>query len=297
MFKNLLLFALTLFVGGAWANPEAAAQLQAKYLALGEQLTQNQFNRPLVLTSLETPQQVSGEIYAVIDHPFKVVSNGLNNPDSWCDLMSLPMNTKYCRAQAAREGTVLKVSIGRKTAESLKDATRIEFKYAVMALTAQYLDIRLDAKDGPMGTSDYRIALRAVLLTSAVAAPGTGAKTFIHLAYSYSVNLAARLAMQTYLATIGRNKVGFSQLGQKSDGTPRYVEGVRGVVERNTMRYYLAINSYLDTANEPSPVALEKRLQSWFTASERYPLQLHELERGEYMTMKRDEFVRQQIGE
>ena len=294
MFKNVLLAALALFVSGAWANPEAAAQLQAKYLALGDQLTRNQFNRPLVLASIETPQQVSGEIYAVIDHPFSAVSTGLNNPDGWCDLMSLPMNTKYCRAQAVRGGTVLKVNIGRKTAESLQDASRIEFKYAVMAQTAQYLDIRLDAKDGPMGTSDYRIAFKAVPLTSAVDMPGASAKTFIHLTYSYSVNLAARLAMQTYLATIGRNKVGFTKLGQKSDGTPRYIEGVRGVVERNTMRYCLAIESYLDAASEPTPLALEKRLQSWFTASERYPLQLHELERGAYMAMKRDEYVRQQ---
>lgn len=285
LFRHLLLCAFSIFTGLAWADVDAGGQLHAKYLALGEPLARNQFNRPLVLASVETPQQVSGEIYAVIDHPFSAVSVALDNPDGWCDLMSLPMNTKYCRAQAGRGGTVLKVNIGRKTPESLKDAPRIEFKYAVMALTAQYFDIRLDAKDGPMGTSDYRIALRAIPLA-------TG-KTFIHLTYSYSVNLAARLAMQTYLATIGRNKVGFTRVGQHADGAARYVDGVRGVIERNTMRYYLAIESYLDSATEPAPVALEKRLQSWFTASELYPLQLHELERGEYIAMKRDEYLRQ----
>ena len=289
LFRNLLLFALGIFTATAWANSDATGQLQAKYLALGDQLTKNQFSRPLVLASVETPQQVSGEIYAVIDHPFSAVSAGLNNPDSWCDLMSLPMNTKYCRAHAARGGTVLKVNIGRKSAESLKVAPRIEFRYAVAELTAQYLDIRLDAQDGPMGTSDYRIAFRAIPLASG--------KTFIHLNYSYSINLVARLAMQTYLATIGRNKVGFTRVGQQTNGTPRYIEGVRGVVERNTMRYYLAIDSYLDSATEPALVALEKRLQSWFAASELYPLQLHELELGEYIAMKRDEYARQRSAE
>ncbi len=286
LFRNLLLCAVNLFTGIAWADAEAGGQLYAKYLALGEQLTRNQFSRPLVLASVETPHQVSGEIYAEIDHPFSDVRVALNNPDGWCDLMSLPMNTKYCRAQAARGGTVLKVNIGSKSAESLKAAPRIEFKYAVAQMSAQYLDIRLNAIDGPMGTSDYRIAFRAIPLA-------TG-KTFIHLTYSYSVNLAARLAMQTYLATLGRNKVGFTRVGQKADGAPRYVDGVRGVIERNTMRYYLAIESYLDSATEPPPVALEKRLQSWFTASELYPLQLHELERGEYIAMKREEYQRQQ---
>ena len=289
LFRHLLLCAFSIFTGLVWADADAGGQLHAKYLALGEPLARNQFNRPLVLASVEMPQQVSGEIYAVIDHPFSAVSVAMDNPDGWCDLMSLPMNTKYCRAQAGRGGTVLKVNIGRKTPESLKGAPRIEFKYSVMALTAQYFDIRLDAKDGPMGTSDYRIALRAIPLA-------TG-KTFIHLTYSYSVNLAARLAMQTYLATIGRNKVGFTRVGQHADGTARYVEGVRGVIERNTMRYYLAIESFLDFATEPASVALEKRLQSWFTASELYPLQLHELERGEYIAMKRDEYARQRSAE
>ena len=285
LFRHLLLCAFNVFTGLAWADADAAGQLHAKYLALGEPLTQNQFNRPLVLASAETPQQVSGEIYAEIDHPFSAVSVALNNPDGWCDLMSLPMNTKYCRAQAVPGGTVLKVNIGRKSAESLKEAPRIEFRYAVAQMTAYYLDIRLDAADGPMGTSDYRIAFRAIPLASG--------KTFIHLSYSYSVNLAARLAMQTYLATVGRNKIGFTRVGQQANGAPRYIDGVRGVIERNTMRYYLAIDSYLDSASEPPRVALEKRLQSWFTASELYPLQLHELERGEYITMKRDEYARQ----
>ena len=293
MLKNLLLCALALFVGGVWASPEDATKLQAKYLALGDQLSRNPFNRPLVLASIETPQQVSGEIYAVINHPFSAVSTGLNAPDSWCDLMSLPMNTKYCRAEAAPGGPVLKVNIGRKAAQKLEDAPRIEFKYALVEATAQYFDIQLEAKNGPMGTSNYKIAFKAVPIQAA----GSGAKTFIHMSYSYSVNFAARLAMQTYLATVGRNKVGFTRVDPQSNGTPRYIDGIRGVVERNTMRYYLAIDSYLDATSLPPLAALEKRLQSWFTASELYALQLHELERGEYMAMKREEFLRQQKGD
>ena len=286
MRKWLLVCLLAGMAWPGWAVADAALALRTKYAAMGERLKVNQFNRPIVLESLETPNLVSGEIYAVINHPFTVVSTGLNNPDHWCDVMSLPMNTKYCRAAVAADGTVLKVNIGTKTAESLKYAARIEFKYTVVDATPQYMDIRLAAKDGPMGTSDIRILFEAM--------PVADAKTFMHLTYSYSVNFASRLAMKTYLATIGRGKVGFTQAGQQSDGAPRFIDGVRGMVERNTMRYYLAIDSYLDATTEAPQAALEKRLQSWFSAIEVYPRQLLELERSEYLAMKRDEYQRQQ---
>jgi hypothetical protein len=32
-----------------------------------------------------------------------------------------------------------------------------------------------------------------------------------------------------------------------------------------------------------------RRLQGWFDATERYPAQLHEIERSEYLAMKREE--------
>jgi hypothetical protein len=70
-----------------------------------------------------------------------------------------------------------------------------------------------------------------------------------------------------------------------------YIGGVRGVVERNTMRYYLAIDSYLDA---PGPGQLDKRLGAWFDATEQYARQLHEVERNDYMDMKRHEFQRLQ---
>ncbi|MCY1378654.1 hypothetical protein D9M69_663090 [compost metagenome] len=67
-----------------------------------------------------------------------------------------------------------------------------------------------------------------------------------------------------------------------------------GVVERNTMRYYLAIEAYLGTLSAPAPDRLEQRLNAWYAAVERYPLQLHDLERGEYLEMKHREIQRQQ---
>jgi hypothetical protein len=116
----------------------------------------------------------------------------------------------------------------------------------------------------------------------------------LHLTYSYTVNFTGRLAMQTYLGTIGINKVGFTVMGKRADGQPDYIRGMRGLMERNTMRYYLAIDSFLGAARAPPAVQIEKRLQNWFTAVEQYPRQLHEMDRRAYVEMKRAEYVRQQ---
>ena len=61
------------------------------------------------------------------------------------------------------------------------------------------------------------------------------------------------------------------------------------------MRYYLAIEAFLGALSVPPRARLEKRLHDWFAAVERYPLQLHELEQGEYLDMKRREYLRQQV--
>ena len=284
--RCLLLACATGMACAAVAQTDAATALRAKHADLSAQLRQNQFKRPLVLDSVEQPKGLKGDIYGVVDYPFDVVNAALNNPAHWCDVMILHINTKYCHAVAGPTGTTLKINIGKKTPEALADAPRVEFNYSVAASSADYLDIMLNAKDGPLGTSDYRIHLEAVALPAS--------KTFLHLTYSYAVNFGGRLAMQTYLGTIGRDKVGFTVTGKQADGAPAHIAGVRGLVERNTMRYFLAIDTYLEATRAAPAMQLEQRLQNWFTAVEQYPRQLHEVDRPAYLAMKRAEVVRQQ---
>jgi len=200
--------------------------------------------------------------------------------------MLLHVNTKYCRALMQPSGTTLRVHIGKKTPEALSIAPRFDFSYRRASLNPEFLDIVLKAKDGPLGTSDYLIELEAVALPDG--------KTFLHLTYSYAVNFAGRLALQTYLATVASAKVGFTMVGKRSDGQVEYIGGMRGLMERNMMRYYLAIDTYLDAASAAPPVQLEQRLEAWFTAVERYPRQLHEIDRAAYLEMKYAENLRQQ---
>jgi hypothetical protein len=62
------------------------------------------------------------------------------------------------------------------------------------------------------------------------------------------------------------------------------------------MRYFLCIDTYLGAYSAPAAEQVEKRLHDWYAATERYALQLHELEQNEYLEMKRKEVQRQQSG-
>lgn len=269
---------------GAYLQP--AAVLQGKYAALTDQLGRNAFQRPLYLESSETSDALKGDIYALVEHPFAAVGTALDSPSGWCDLLILHINVKYCRAAPAGNNTVLAVSLGRKYPQPLEDAYRVEFSYRVVSATPDYLDIRLDAERGPLNTSNYRIRLRAV--------PVANGRTFMQLTYSCDYGLAGQLAMKTYLATLASDKVGFTVVGKDPGGRPEYIDGMRGMVERNTMRYYLAIDAYLGALAAPPASRLQKRLQGWFSATEQYPRQLHEVSQAEYLDMKRAEYQRQQ---
>ena len=272
-------------VPAAEPGTNSAASLRARYAALGEQLNHNQFQRPLYLDSVESPHDLKGDIYALVDYSFVDVNKALNGPARWCDVLILHINTKYCRASTDNARTVLTVSIGKKVEQPVDEAYRVEFAYRVAAATLDFLAVQLNADTGPLGTSNYRILLEA--------APVEGGRTILHLTYSYSYGVAGRLAMQVYLATGGRGKVGFTIIN-KPNGQPEYIGGVRGVVERNTMRYFLAIDAYLGALAAPPSEQFEKRLQSWYTASEGYARQLHDVDRSAYLEMKRREYRRQQ---
>jgi hypothetical protein len=266
------------------ATESGAAALLEKHSALSRQLTENIYRRPLFLESSEGGNVVSGNAYAVLDSPFSTVSTTFKSPQRWCEMLILHINTKYCHAGSDGSPSMLKVSVGKKTPQELQDAYSLQFAYRLAAASPTYLAAQLQADKGPLGTSNYRIELQAV--------PLPGGKTFMHMRYSYGYGVASRLAMQGYLATAGNGKVGFTQIRQGPATT--YVDGMRGAVERNTMRYYLAIEAYLASLDKPAAQQLEQRLGHWFDATEQYPRQLHEVDKESYLVMKRAEYQRQQ---
>ncbi len=261
----------------AAAQAQDAGALRARYAALQKALTDNPFGRPLHVQSSTSGGAHKGEVYAVIEQPFAVVSPALARSAHWCDILTLQVNVKGCGAS----GEAIAAFITRKPRDPLDSAHRIDFRFHLAARSAEHLQVALSAESGPVSTRDYEIRLEATPLDSG--------RTFIHLSYAYTLGLMARFAMDLYLAGAGGDKVGFSVVERQPDGGAVYADGVRGVVERSAMRHYLAIEASLEALALPSAQQLEARLRRWYTEIARYPQLREEVSLDEYVEMKRRE--------
>ena len=275
-----------LLLGSAWGDNLAADALRSRFAMASQQALRIVDDQQVFLQSTEVSDRLQGEVYALLDHRFDDISQALGLAEHWCDILILHLNVKYCRASPDVSLQTLDAGIGRKFDQPLSDVYWLRFVYRATGGAGEgLLAVSLQSPVGPLGTRDYRIEVQAT--------PSTAGQTILHLRYSYTYGMAAKLAMQAYLATMGSDKVGFSIIGQRNDGQPIRVRGVRGMLERNTLRYYLAIQAFLGAQQLPETKQLQARLQDWFTATERYAQQLHEIDREPYVEMKLREAQRQ----
>ena len=281
------LAAAVLCVSSALADTatDPAAALRARYAALSQQLEHSAIQRGLYLESVDDVRAPRGDAYAVIDYPFATVAAAFANPANWCESMILHLNVQYCRANSSAGQPHLSAAVGKNTFQPLDDTHRIDFKHKVTASTADFLGVELLAEEGPLGTSDYRVALELIALADQ--------RSFMHIRYSYTQGAMARYASNVYFSTRARDKVGFTWVRNDGD-EPRLVGGTRGALERNTMRYYLAFDAYLQTLSIPEPQRFERSLEIWFADTERFARQLREVKHDDYIAMKRDQYQRQQ---
>ena len=264
---------------------DAARDLRASYEALRPQLAENQYKRPVHLQSRDTASALQGTIYAVLDHSFAKVDSALSDPSSWCDVFTLHFNVKFCRASLIPKPAKLTVSLGKKSDQALADTFGLVFLFNRAPTVPAYFSLELTAAVGPLSTRDYRLEL--------VAIPLDDDRTFLRLGYAYSFGIGGRFAMHGFLATVAREKFGFTIAGRTAAGGPLYIQGMRGVMERNTMRYYLAVDAYLASLNVAAPERFEARLRYWFDSTEQYAAQLHEMDREQYLDLKHRERERQ----
>jgi hypothetical protein len=266
------------------AEPTGPVVLRERFAVLQAQADRNPLGPRLYLQSSESDNRLQGDVVALVDHPYDAVRAALGRADPWCGILILHLNVKYCRAGGGT-AKALDMAVGRKFDQPLRDAYWLRLAYRVAVSRDDYLQVVLEGPSGPMGTRDYLIQVDAV--------PFDSHRSLLHMAYGYSYDSLAGLAMSTYLATFGNDKVGFSAVGTSTSGQPLYVRGVRGVVERNAMRYYLAIDAYLGARALPAAQQPQRSLQDWFAATERHARQLHEMDREAYLAMKQHEMRRQ----
>ena len=275
------------FVPGALAGEptQSSAALRARYVELGEQLENSAIQRGLYLESTGDSRAPRGDAYAVINYPFAMVAAAFATPANWCESLILHLNVQYCRASTHAGHPQLSAALGKKTNQPLDDTHRIDLVYKLTESSADFTRMELSSREGPLGTGNYLIVLELTALDEG--------RSFMHLRYSYTQGFLTRWAANVYFSTRGRDKVGFTWVHEEGE-TPQLVRGIRGALERNTMRYYLAIDAYLHTLASPVPQRFEQSLERWFSDTERFARQLHEVEQDDYMTMKRGQYLRQQ---
>lgn len=248
-------------------------------------LEANSFGLPLVVESFERDDRVHVDVYGIFDYPFASVVDSLKGPASWCDIVSLHPNIKACTYREAQGAWLLTFYPGSKEYHSPEEKRSVRYHYRVVARQQGYLDAALTADAGPFGTKMHRMRFEAL--------PLNAKRTFVHVSYAYSDSVALRLATKIYFATLGRGKVGFTVTGTERNGRPKYIGGPRGALERSAVRYYFAIQSFMDTLRYPEERRFSMRISEWHDLTTRFRKQLFDLAKEEYLTSKTAEHKNQ----
>lgn len=268
----------------------ALAQAQEPSVAEAAELAQALAAMPppaLRVESADDGALVRGEVAALLSMPAEQVAGELRRTRPWCLVLLLHLNTKAC-TQSPGGAAEVAVWTGRKEYEAPGRATLTRFAATLApAGSGPALDLRLQADEGPLGTRALQLGLRVWAVPQG---------SLLRVDYAYRSTALSRLALSGYLATVGRGKVGFSVVGQAGDGTPQLVGGARGMVERNAVRYLLALQAVLETAGSAQPPAqrFEQAAARWFELTERHARQLRELPRDDYLANKRLESAESQ---
>jgi hypothetical protein len=286
LFSILITFTLLFgFVLNASAMPSNNKSMLKRYYEVKKQLFQHASGLPIYVESFDENKLLNGAVYSIVSHPFSNISNVLIEPSNWCDISLLHLNVKACTFEKNEHIQKITFYSGRKFYQPPERAFILEYQFQVVKNTSKYLKIIFTAKTGPMDTSDYRMELQAI--------PLKGKKTFMRFSYTYKYGLAAQTAMEVYFATLAKSKKGFSITHNGSNGDPVYIHGLRAAVERNSVRYYFAIQAYMDTLNIPIKNRFEKRINKWYDLTDILKEQLFEVTREDYIKDKRLELQNQ----
>ena len=248
-------------------------------------LETSNFGLPLFLESFEQDDRMHVDAYGIFDYPFDTVADALDVPANWCDIVSLHPNVKACTYREFAGIWLLTFYLGRKGYQPLADTRQIICRYRNVARQQGYLDVIIIADQGPYGTKNHSLRFEAL--------PLEGGRTFVHASYAFSDSAALRLAANIYFATLGRSKIGFTVTGTNANGNPVYIGGPRGAVERSAARYYLAIQSFMNTLRSPEASRFNMRINNWYDLTFIYRKQLFDLNKEDYLLFKTSEHFHQ----
>jgi hypothetical protein len=280
------LFLPASYVSAEEELPQGNDVLLETYHSIEARLERNSFGSPLYLESSDKDGRLHVDVYGIFEHPFSSVLEVLRVPANWCDIAFLHPNVKACTYRELPGSWQLTFYTGRKVFyQSPADTHQFSYQYRSIEQRQEYLDIVLSAAEGPFGTKDHRMRFEAL--------PLDGGRTFVHVSYTYSHNFSVRLAATIYFATLGHGKAGFTVDGADSNGNPVYISGPRGAMERNAVRYYFAIQSFMDALRYPEGSRFSMRVSQWHDLTSRFRRQLFDLDKRDYLTIKAAEHKNQ----
>jgi hypothetical protein len=286
MLFRIMLVATVLFatLPQSRASDGDEQHLRAYYQTVREAMAHSALRIPLTISSQELDDVISADVSALLPTDFNTFADLLSRPASWCQFVPLNPNIKACTYTQHGNPAGITFYAGGKQYQSAARAQPLYYHFEVQQRSNDYLHILLTSPQGPMDTEDHRIEVYALRVDQ---------KTFLRIHSSYRESLSSQMVTRLYLATLGRNKVGFSTTGTDAQGNPVYVQGVKGIIERSVVRYALAVRAFLDTQSKPAEQRFEARIASWYDLAEQFPRQLHGMARATYLDIKRREHANQ----
>lgn len=279
---SMLLLNMTV-VYAAESDYQALLHIYSKYQA---QLQSSSNENPIAIESHVEKGDITGTVYAVLPFPFAQTKTVFQHASNWCTALDFHINVKSCTVSGSSDkAPLLHLYIGDKDYQAPEDVFRFDYRYTVTDKHPDYIQVNLIAIDGPLDSKDYRIIIEAI--------PLDDKSSFMVFSYTAVYGLMTRFMINTYLATAGRHKVGFTHIGQNPDGSPKYIKGIEGLVERNAARYMFAVYSYLASQSLPQQERFVAGLNRWFDFTTQYPKQLYEIGRKEYIDNKQRELKNQ----
>lgn len=288
-FFLFVIFLAVFFTTGSATAVEKPRQadeiLLDTYHKIKTKLDSNSFGFSLYLESSDQNGRLHADVYGVFEHPFGTVLSVLKVPSNWCDIACLHPNVKACTYRELPDTWLLTLYNGRKFYQPVEDASRFTYSYRNIEERRGYLNMVLSADEGPYGTTDHKMRIEAARLD--------GARTLVHVSYACRHGFSLNLAEKVYFATLGRGKVGFTVNGTDGEGNAVYIRGPRGAIERNAVRYYFAVQSFMNSLRYPEEKRFSMMISEWYDLTDRYKKQLYELDKKDYLAFKTEEHKNQ----
>jgi hypothetical protein len=266
---------LAMSVAAAQEAPSGAAALHAQFRSIDARPGLG--GLPLHVRVEEDKDLVRGEFHVSIPRSFTDVAALLRRGGEWCEIASLHLNIKACTHESSGELTRLTFYAGTKHYQPPHLSRAYVYDLRVESQAAGYIALILTPDAERQATGAYPMIVEAIAVG--------GNRTFLRLHYRQRLATLMRLAADGYFATFGRSKIGFSVAGTDREGKPVYARDLPGAIERNAVRYYLALQAYLESLDGAPGGRAEQRMNRWFDLTERYP-QLRELDKAVYLDNK-----------